>query len=104
MLDRLQAELSVGSYQCEPKWDGFRCLAFVAEGAVDLRSRHDRPLTRYSPELVAGLAPVPARRFVLDGEVATGSLPRLGGPGRCDAATSCRRPRAGRVAPARPAG
>ena len=52
----------------EPKWDGFRCLAFVAGGDVDLRSRNDRPLARYFPEVVAPLAGLPDGS-VLDGEL-----------------------------------
>jgi ATP-dependent DNA ligase len=52
----------------EPKWDGFRCLAFVSAGAVDLRSRNDRPLARYFPEVVAELAARTADA-VLDGEL-----------------------------------
>lgn len=48
----------------EPKWDGFRCVAFVDGEEVDLRSRNDKPLTRYFPELA-----FPAGRYVLDGEI-----------------------------------
>jgi ATP-dependent DNA ligase len=59
----------------EPKWDGFRCLAFREAGAdgrgafVDLRSRNDRPLARYFPELVAALTALPGDDVVLDGEI-----------------------------------
>jgi ATP-dependent DNA ligase len=48
----------------EPKWDGFRCIAFVDGGEVELQSRSGRPLTRYFPELE-----FPAGRYVLDGEI-----------------------------------
>ena len=48
----------------EPKWDGFRALAFVDDGAVHLQSRNGRPLLRYFPELE-----FPAGRYVLDGEI-----------------------------------
>src|SRR5579862_3484926 len=36
----------------EPKWDGFRCLAFRDGAHVDLESKSGKPLTRYFPELV----------------------------------------------------
>ena len=38
----------------EPKWDGFRCLVFRDGDEVDLRSRNQRPLARYFPEVVDG--------------------------------------------------
>src|SRR4051794_27327744 len=62
MLARLVRELPSGALSYEPKWDGFRCIAFVERDAVDLRSRHDRPLARYFPEIVAGFEGVVARR------------------------------------------
>jgi len=48
----------------EPKWDGFRALAFVDGADVYLQSRSGRPLRRYFPELS-----FPAGRYVLDGEI-----------------------------------
>ncbi|MDQ1741607.1 MAG: hypothetical protein QOE53_3259 [Pseudonocardiales bacterium] len=48
----------------EPKWDGFRSIAFVDGGKVHLQSRNGKPLTRYFPELA-----FPAGRYVLDGEI-----------------------------------
>jgi ATP-dependent DNA ligase len=53
----------------EPKWDGFRCLAFRDGDAVALQSKAGQPLTRYFPETVAALALLGASRFVLDGEL-----------------------------------
>jgi ATP-dependent DNA ligase len=53
----------------EPKWDGFRCLAFRSGKEVLLQSKAGQPLGRYFPELVAALADLPERRFVLDGEI-----------------------------------
>ncbi len=58
-----------GGWQFEPKWDGFRCLAFRDGDAVDLRAKSGKPLGRYFPEVVAQLARLPADRFVLDGEL-----------------------------------
>lgn len=56
-------------WQYEPKWDGFRCLAFRDRTHIDLISKSGKPLTRYFPELVAALANLPATHFVLDGEI-----------------------------------
>jgi ATP-dependent DNA ligase len=56
-------------WQYEPKWDGFRCLAFRDGDAVHLRSRNQKPLNRYFPELEEALRALPVRRFVLDGEI-----------------------------------
>jgi ATP-dependent DNA ligase len=71
MLARLVRDLPTGALTYEPKWDGFRCIAFVEPGDVDLRSRHDRPLTRYFPELETGFLALPAAEggFVVDGEI-----------------------------------
>ncbi len=59
-----------GPWQYEPKWDGFRCLAFKAGGTVDLRAKSGKPLVRYFPEVVALLRDMAAAEFVLDGELA----------------------------------
>ena len=48
----------------EPKWDGFRAIAFVDGDDVYIQSRNGRPLTRYFPELA-----FPEGRYVLDGEI-----------------------------------
>jgi ATP-dependent DNA ligase len=62
--------LPVGDdWQYEPKWDGFRCLAFRDGDAVDLRSKAGKPLGRYFPEIVAAVAALPVERCVLDGEL-----------------------------------
>ncbi|TKB39395.1 MAG: ATP-dependent DNA ligase, partial [Mesorhizobium sp.] len=58
-----------GLWQYEPKWDGFRCLVFKGDDAVDLRAKSGKPLGRYFPELVAVLRYVNSRRFVADGEI-----------------------------------
>ena len=70
MEARLVEELPTGkSWQYEPKWDGFRCLAFRDGDKVDVMSKAGKPLTRYFPELVEMLKEVRAKRFVLDGEI-----------------------------------
>src|SRR5215216_7673359 len=48
----------------EPKWDGFRAIAFVDDAKVHLQSRNGKPLRRYFPELE-----FPPGRYVLDGEL-----------------------------------
>ncbi len=58
-----------GLWQYEPKWDGFRCLAFKSGDAVDLRAKSGKPLGRYFPEVVAMLRGLPPERFVVDGEL-----------------------------------
>jgi ATP-dependent DNA ligase len=64
------SELPAGpQWQYEPKWDGFRCLAFRDDKRVDLQSKAGKPLTRYFPELATGLTALPAKQFVLDGEI-----------------------------------
>ncbi len=64
------SELPSGpNWHYEPKWDGFRCIAFRDGHRVDLESKSGKPLTRYFPELVAALRAVRAERFVLDGEI-----------------------------------
>ena len=57
-------------WQYEPKWDGFRCLAFKDGGSVELQSKAGQPLARYFPEVVAAVAALAPSRFVLDGEIA----------------------------------
>jgi ATP-dependent DNA ligase len=53
----------------EPKWDGFRCLAFKDGEQVVLQSKAGQPLGRYFPEVVQVLLELPAKRFVLDSEI-----------------------------------
>jgi ATP-dependent DNA ligase len=71
MEAKLVAELpEEPGWQFEPKWDGFRCLAFRAGKEVDLRAKSGKPLARYFPEVVAMLAELEPKQFVLDGELA----------------------------------
>jgi ATP-dependent DNA ligase len=59
----------------EPKYDGFRCVAFVDGDEIELQSRNGKTLTRYFPEVVASL---PAGRYVVDGEIVASSFNTLG--------------------------
>lgn len=51
-------------YAYEPKYDGFRALAFVDGAETYAQSRGGKPLSRYFPELE-----LPEGRYVLDGEL-----------------------------------
>lgn len=53
----------------EPKWDGFRALAFRDGDTAHLLSRRQKPLGRFFPEMVAALRRIGRTRFVLDGEL-----------------------------------
>jgi ATP-dependent DNA ligase len=57
-------------WQYEPKYDGFRCLAFRDGDEIELRSKSGQPLGRYFPDMVEALRRLPVQRFVVDGELA----------------------------------
>lgn len=70
MEAKLATEIPVGKeWEYEPKWDGFRCLAFRSGKEVELQSKSAQTLTRYFPEIAAALLEVNAAKFVLDGEL-----------------------------------
>ena len=54
----------------EPKWDGFRCIAFRDGNDVVLQSKSGQSLERYFPEVVEAVLGIGCKRFVLDGEIA----------------------------------
>jgi ATP-dependent DNA ligase len=56
-------------WEYEPKWDGFRCLAFRDGKSVELQSKSGQPLARYFPEIVEALVKLKPAKFVLDGEL-----------------------------------
>ena len=58
-----------GYWRYEPKWDGFRCLAFRDGNDIELRSKSGQPLGRYFPDIAAALLALAHRRFALDGEI-----------------------------------
>jgi len=70
MLAKLEREMPRGpGWTYEPKWDGFRCIATTHQGTVSLRSRDDRPMNRYFPEVVAVLEAMEPADLVADGEI-----------------------------------
>jgi ATP-dependent DNA ligase len=66
LVDELPEE---PGWQFEPKWDGFRCLAFRAGEEIELRAKSGKPLGRYFPEMLAVLRRLEPTSFVLDGEL-----------------------------------
>jgi ATP-dependent DNA ligase len=70
MLAKVAADIpSGGDWRYEPKWDGFRAVAFRDGDDVRLMSRDDRPLARYFPEVVERCAAIEVDRWVGDGEI-----------------------------------
>ncbi|WP_054603666.1 ATP-dependent DNA ligase [Mycolicibacterium fortuitum] len=71
MLAKAQVKVpdEAGVWSYEPKWDGFRALAFRDGDEVVLQSRSGKELGRYFPELLDALRDELADRCVLDGEV-----------------------------------
>lgn len=67
---RLVDEIPAGPrWEYEPKWDGFRCLAFRDGGRIDLQSKGGQALGRYFPEIVGALESLGAQKFVIDSEL-----------------------------------
>ena len=60
---------SGAQWQYEPKWDGFRCMAFRDGDALHLQSKAGQPLARYFPEIVAAVRALKVQQCVLDGEL-----------------------------------
>ena len=53
----------------EPKWDGFRCVAYKDGAKVALQSKAGQSLGRYFPDVVHAVEALPVERAVLDGEI-----------------------------------
>jgi len=56
-------------WQYEPKWDGFRCLAFKDGDKIVLQSKSQKVLTAHFPEVVEALRALEPKAMVLDGEL-----------------------------------
>jgi ATP-dependent DNA ligase len=80
-------------WQFEPKWDGFRCLAFRSGPEVEIRAKSGKSLSRFFPEVVANLRAIRQSTFVLDGEL----LIRMDGEASFDALQMRLHPAASRI-------
>src|SRR5262249_40705678 len=70
METRSVDEIPTGdAWQYEPKWDGFRCIAFRDGEQIYLQSKNGQPLARYFPDVAGALSRLPGKHFVLDGEL-----------------------------------
>ena len=70
MEARSVEEIPAGNgWQYEPKWDGFRCIAFRDGRKIYLQSKAGQPLARYFPDIVDALAGLSAQQFIIDGEL-----------------------------------
>jgi ATP-dependent DNA ligase len=92
-LARGKPELPDGErWTYEPKYDGFRALAFVDGETLMLQSRGAKPLQRYFPELS-----FPPGRYVLDGEIVIDATTPEGEPEDFDALSQRIHPAASRI-------
>lgn len=58
-----------GEWRCEIKFDGYRALALLHQGSVQLWSRNRKEMTADYPELIPALEKIRCRAAVLDGEI-----------------------------------
>ena len=77
MLSKPASAMPEGDFLYEPKWDGFRALAFRAGDDVYLQSRDGKPLARYFPELLPALRSALPDPCVVDGEIVIAKGARL---------------------------
>ena len=63
------AEVLDGKWRLEIKLDGYRAIAVINEGNVELWSRNHKPLTDDYPEVVEALKKIPCVNAVIDGEI-----------------------------------
>ncbi|HEY9676867.1 MAG TPA: ATP-dependent DNA ligase [Drouetiella sp.] len=70
MEAKLTNEIPRGAgWQYEPKWDGFRCIAFREGETIQLQSKSQKDLGRYFPEIVEALQNLGADKFIIDSEL-----------------------------------
>src|SRR5262245_32131233 len=62
LVDHLPTE---PGWQFEPKWDGFRCLAFRAGREVEIKAKSGKSLSRFFPEVVGNLRALRHDTFAL---------------------------------------
>ena len=61
--------IPAGDWRLEVKLDGYRAIAVINDGAVELWSRNHKPLGPDYPEVVSALARLRCRNAVIDGEI-----------------------------------
>lgn len=69
MLAKTTPTIPDGGWVFEPKWDGFRAIAFREGDEVTIVSRDKKPLNRYFPELAEMLRAELTEDCVIDGEI-----------------------------------
>jgi ATP-dependent DNA ligase len=69
MLSKAVPRIPEGAFSYEPKWDGFRSIAFRDGDEVEIGSRNERPMTRYFPEIVEAIKANLPEKCVIDGEI-----------------------------------
>src|SRR5687768_1704577 len=70
MEAKLVSEIPTGEgWLYEPKWDGFRAVAFRNGSRIEVQSKSGQPLARYFPDVVESLRALKPAKFVLDGEI-----------------------------------
>jgi ATP-dependent DNA ligase len=69
MEARTAEELPSGMWEYEPKWDGFRCMAFKDSTEVELKGKSGKSLARFFPEVEMAFKDLPTKKIVLDGEL-----------------------------------
>jgi bifunctional non-homologous end joining protein LigD len=63
------AQLPVGVWRTEIKFDGYRALAILDGDKIELWSRNEKPLSADYPEVVSALRKMRCKSAVLDGEI-----------------------------------
>ncbi|MFT3870671.1 MAG: non-homologous end-joining DNA ligase [Nibricoccus sp.] len=58
-----------GTWRCEIKFDGYRALALLDDGAAELWSRNEKNISADYPEIVKALGALKCRSAILDGEI-----------------------------------
>jgi bifunctional non-homologous end joining protein LigD len=69
MKARGSSNLPTGVWQCEVKLDGYRAVALINKGTVELWSRNHKPMTDDFPGIERELAKLRCRSAVIDGEI-----------------------------------
>jgi bifunctional non-homologous end joining protein LigD len=69
MLAQTAQPFDSDEHYFEPKWDGMRCIAYIAPGKLELQNRNLTNVTKSYPELKTITEQVDSRSSILDGEI-----------------------------------